>query len=574
MSKQSLFEILSGEKPKGKVPIGYNVPSYSSVLSALQADKVIEIERHITAQRQAEIQRTFSVLGSTSLPKGMDVNGFLFSNDAQRQPFYQALCTVKDYMSFPVNCQTSEGQRYGWVKVDRGAALTNGISQKSGVTFPPSVLDENALTKLKESCTNLNIGAGISVGELGVKFFNTYFPDLKLTQAKLEKLVSKGFLYAEVLVPTVAGSAKVLHIKITINSSQCTTGGFDVWLPNPLLLLDDFSSLCNVKVNAGNGKGAEIVGNSSVTFPFASSKYNHQTASITGFTPSALEKYSKDQNSVIVSHAGCNLSNAGTEKHARIRLFFDEQARSEFSNISEEYAKELFRGKFRWGQLVDTDTIAVDGGLASWDGSGVYVILDVGHVPNEGAADWYALRNQSGGRNEYTYNYDMAHAVARKIEAAGGRAQVIDFPNNSNDGEFKYVKNISQNERYFAFISFHCNSYGPNRKDVTINDTDEGGSFVRVGASRRGLHPLSKELAETIAKHMINVMGGSKGSTQVKEQSLGVLQGGNRPKCLLEIAHINHKVDVDKLRNPQTFDRLATEITNGILEFYNKHKNE
>jgi hypothetical protein len=104
MSKQSLFEILSGEKPKGKVPIGYNVPSYSSVLSALQADKVIEIERHITAQRQAEIQRTFSVLGSTSLPKGMDVNGFLFSNDAQRQPFYQALCTVKDYMSFPVNC--------------------------------------------------------------------------------------------------------------------------------------------------------------------------------------------------------------------------------------------------------------------------------------------------------------------------------------------------------------------------------------------------------------------------------------------------------------------------------------
>jgi hypothetical protein len=40
------------------------------------------------------------------------------------------------------------------------------------------------------------MGVAISFSELGFKYFKTFFPDLNLDANKIEKLASKGYLYA------------------------------------------------------------------------------------------------------------------------------------------------------------------------------------------------------------------------------------------------------------------------------------------------------------------------------------------------------------------------------------------
>jgi hypothetical protein len=37
---------------------------------------------------------------------------------------YQAVCSIKDFMSFPVDCE----QAIGYVEVDKGDSLSNGRS--------------------------------------------------------------------------------------------------------------------------------------------------------------------------------------------------------------------------------------------------------------------------------------------------------------------------------------------------------------------------------------------------------------------------------------------------------------
>ena len=107
-------------------------------------------------------------------------------------------------------------------------------------------------------------------------------------------MASKGQLYAEVLVPKTETSAYVLHSRVIVDYGQSgesiTTGlgeqtaKYDVFLPLPILLLDDFKALCSVTVDASNNT-EEKVGDGNVTYPLASAKYNHSTASIKGLTP-------------------------------------------------------------------------------------------------------------------------------------------------------------------------------------------------------------------------------------------------------------------------------------------------
>ena len=56
---------------------------------------------------------------------------------------------------------------------------------------------------------------------------------------KLKSLAARGYLYGELMIPKT-GNAKVLHSKITVDVSQSNSSSYDVFIPVPLMLLDDF----------------------------------------------------------------------------------------------------------------------------------------------------------------------------------------------------------------------------------------------------------------------------------------------------------------------------------------------
>jgi hypothetical protein len=49
----------------------------------------------------------------------------------------------------------------------------------------------------------------------------------------------------------MSGNAKVLHSKITVDISQSNTSAYNVFVPVPLMLIDDFKELGYVKVEHG-----------------------------------------------------------------------------------------------------------------------------------------------------------------------------------------------------------------------------------------------------------------------------------------------------------------------------------
>jgi hypothetical protein len=75
-------------------------------------------------------------------------------------------------------------------------------------------------------------------------------------------------------------------------------------LPIPLLLLNDYKQLGTVIVNI-EGKGEQKIGEGDARFPLASRQYNHKNASISGFNPSFLKAYIKDDN--ITKYIGTTL---------------------------------------------------------------------------------------------------------------------------------------------------------------------------------------------------------------------------------------------------------------------------
>jgi hypothetical protein len=137
-------------------------------------------------------------------------------------------------------------------------------------------------------------------------------------------------LYAEILFPKSSGKAWVFHSKVTVKKPTFQGEGNTVWMPIPILLLNDFGELGNLQINLKDANGEiATVGKDNVVFPLASSKYYHKTGEITGFTPAIIKGYI--QNSVSPQHQSVNLCNQGTDKvtKARIRLYFDEAAKQD-----------------------------------------------------------------------------------------------------------------------------------------------------------------------------------------------------------------------------------------------------
>jgi N-acetylmuramoyl-L-alanine amidase len=152
-----------------------------------------------------------------------------------------------------------------------------------------------------------------------------------------------------------------------------------------------------------------------------------------------------------------------------------------------------------------------------------------------------------------------------------------------NIPEIKRVNKEFKKGSYAAFVSIHCNSYGPSKHVTTWVGAGKGygGSIVFTGKNS-GKHPQSDILGAMVAKSLNSAwkrqgeMTGLKvlkSSTTVAHASYMVLSDKTSPAILIETGYVNHADDVKWMETPDGIDKLTTAIANAIKEWLSTVKN-
>ena len=397
-------------------------------------------------------------------------------------------------MSFPIDYTSGSEQKKAMVSVNKGQTMSNGHSEKPGMTFPPYSIDSNVLDKLKEGGSEFYVGVGISFESFAEKFFNTFFPDSGLKANKIKKIASDGHLYAEILIPTKGNNAKSLHAKVIINSPANDKVPFDVWIPVPILMLDDFKELGTVTVETTK---QEKVGAGNVKFPFANGRYYHKNANITGFGASGIEGYIGAKS----KYVSCSLANGGTETLTRVRLYFDEAARGSITSPHDE----MFKSTTSQAEVVKREVIYGSDTTGNFNTSG-NVIIDVGHVRGHNVKG-----SAVSGKSEYEYNRDYAEAIYSLLQQKGISVGILDYPSMGNDPELYRLNKEIKASGCMILICVHNNAGSkklPNGQWL-IDPKPHGGCCVMPTNTKNPT--LDRELTETFAHEIARIMPGRSG---------------------------------------------------------------
>lgn len=377
MSEKSLFNLVNeamGNNENNKVLVGYTVSSYVGVLSALKTaqQKISEAKGQTTT---GDVGRTitttrYSILSQMGLDGVDDGTGFIEGQ-------YQGLCIFKDFMSFIVDANQGDGKKNTmYVPVNKNynsVHVNNGVGCISGnPIFPASIKKEsNYYVGLEDENDTFKIGVGLDISNFGLKFFKRFFPQIEWSEQKLKSIAGKSGLFAEVVLPFGKGSnnAKVLHAMVISDIPDSSGAPFQVHIPNPLLILNEYSSIGSVRVKF-NSK-SQAVGTNDIVNPLASKRYYHKDAKIDGFTPKYVADYTKgSEQGGIVTYEGTSLCSGNLEVKGRVRLFFDSDKKDMVSkiigNIPAEYENELFKGSVSDDQIIKTETVISGSDVASF----------------------------------------------------------------------------------------------------------------------------------------------------------------------------------------------------------------
>lgn len=451
MANKNLYSLISNASQqamsKGKVPIGYATSSYEDVLKALKHTKVVFNDIIQQGQNQTVVTRQSTTLTKLGIAGAADDTGFIVFDDNKIS--YQAVCTLKDYMSFVINYTTQGSQtkqERGFVSVpDRPAPrchATQGMSllQGSLPTFPPTTLENETIKRLSQGLDGQSstciIGVGISISDFAMKFFNRFFQEIKWSVDTLDKLSSKGFLFAEVLLPTSDSEALVLHSKVTVKHQiNDQSSPFEVWLPIPILLLTQFSKLGQVFVTTGNNTQGKV-GENGITFPLSDSSYSHKNAAINGFTPSFLRAYVSDVQG-LPKFVSTNLCNSKVQQKARVRLYLSPDCKQYLTQlingeIPQSYQTELFRGQAQPSSYTKLEVIGSivggDADFAYWNEIGAEIGLSGTLVERAVGA---VGRFESGGKWEAWEQANDTQGISAGFlqftQKAGGIKDYCDF---------------------------------------------------------------------------------------------------------------------------------------------------
>lgn len=372
-------------KNNKKRRMGYTVGAYSSVLAALQqASKSQKNSEQkpmsgeapnatVSSRSYSYLSRSYSYLGSYSTNMDTVVNGFI-NNDELKQMSVQ----LGIFMGYCVQVTTTDG-KIANEYVDNVPIIGDdkGCCVVSGRVYPTTSV--GYLKHQNDIADNYCIGLGVSLETDVVDYFKHFYGKMKVFNDSsscsnaIKTLASKGLLYGEIMIPISTSKDvnnkfqnKVIHFKVVANvpnSSQ--TGSYKVYIPIPVLLLDDYKEVGNILIEvceSGSSSEAQIVnsGDGNVKFEYKSKKFDHKKALIEDFTCEDVKKhYSQgESNDVVVKHFGWGLNKTISQGRARYYLQNSDELSSILNEeIPSEYQESLFRGVLTEDKVYRTDPV-------------------------------------------------------------------------------------------------------------------------------------------------------------------------------------------------------------------------
>ena len=204
-----------------------------------------------------------------------------------------------------------------------------------------------------------------------------------------------------------------------------------------------------------------------------------------------------------------------------------------------------------------------------------HIIIDIGHARGTGA--------RGNGMEEHARCEQIAGQLRRKLEAAGYKVTVLDFPDKSNRADLvatvKAANAITpprvgvvsepqaRHEAPSAFgISLHMDA-AEQAVDVVDEDGDHVVRYI-PNPKPHGAHvcyvsATGKQLAGSIARELCRLLPGRAVLT-IPRKDLYILNNTRAPWVLCECGFITNPRDVQA-----TPEAIATAIANGVSHFFN-----
>ncbi|MBQ4593042.1 MAG: N-acetylmuramoyl-L-alanine amidase [Akkermansia sp.] len=187
-----------------------------------------------------------------------------------------------------------------------------------------------------------------------------------------------------------------------------------------------------------------------------------------------------------------------------------------------------------------------------------HIIIDIGHARGTGA--------KGNGMEEHARCEQIAGHLRRKLEAAGYKVTVLDFPDKINRADLVATVEAA-NALPCAFgISLHMDA-AEQAVDVVDEDGDHVVRYI-PNPKPHGAHvcyvsATGKRMAQSIARELCTLLPGRAEQVQ-KRSGLYILTETRAPWVLCECGFITNPEDA--ATEPA---QIATAIANGVSHFFN-----
>lgn len=173
------------------------------------------------------------------------------------------------------------------------------------------------------------------------------------------------------------------------------------------------------------------------------------------------------------------------------------------------------------------------------------ILLDIGHANGTGAREYL-----DHGREEHAQCALIAAELRKRLEAAGHKVVVLDYPEESNSADLRRTAAAAAAHPGAAFgLSLHMDSAATRR--VLGTDAESGKTLYRDDANPapHGAHccyvsERGKLLAAHIARRLCKLLPGRAEQT-VKRPDLYILKHTPQPWALVECGFITNPHDVN-----------------------------
>ena len=418
MAGSSLYDIVQGKKSTNKRRVGYTVSAYAGVLSALKNANSTNSNNQSSSNsllsgdvpQETVVSHSYSFLGSHSGEIVFNPEGFSITEGLN-----QISVKLSTFMACPVIVNI-DGKSYSEIATNNAVldVDSDGKCLVDGRYFLSNKFDKD--THVIDSTGHWCVGVGVPMVQTAMSYFNHFYNKIKCfndsKKGILEKIAGEGLLYAEVMLPMSKNEYKVVHCKVIHDVKNATnTSNFMVYMPIPLLMLDDYKGIGDIIVSYSNTDmtkpNFEEVNKDNVKFEFRNKNFNHKEAKIEGFTVDDIGKhYYSNNNDVAVDVEQWKRNS----QFGNARFYFSDQDKGRIQEIleeeiPEEYQESLFRGVLTEDQVYRTLSTTVSAPTITGNENDTCLY-------QTGQVDWDWVKN-SKFKNYYEYKSEIEDACAK-----------------------------------------------------------------------------------------------------------------------------------------------------------------